>query len=107
GSDPRPPRAGMTEAPKPFLGWLRQLNRAQRAQLDAASEALAAQEKMVEAKREELGISDQPSPTMDALDASKAAVEASKTLLDAQEEHLDSVEELMRLQWAWLNWWKF
>lgn len=97
----------MSEAEKPFFGWLRHLNRAQRAQLDVASEALAKQEKVVEARREELGISDQPSPTMEALDASKAAVEASKNLLDAQEEHLDSVEELMRLQWAWLNWWKF
>ena len=97
----------MTEPHKNLFAWMRLLNRAQRAQLDAASEALSAQEKVVEAKREELGISDQPSPTQEAIDASKAAVEASKTLLDAQGEHLDSIEEMMRTQWAWLNWWKF
>jgi len=97
----------MTEAQKRYFAWLRHLNKAQRAQLDVASEALAKQEKAVEAKREELGITDQPSPTQEAIDASKAAVEASKQLLEAQEQHLESIEDLMRTQWAWLNWWKF
>ena len=99
----------MSEGGSPFFAWLRHLNRAQRAQLDAAGEVLQAQEKVVEAGREKRGVS-QPeasSVSQDAIDASKVAVAAGKDLLDAQQRQIATMEELMATQWAWLTWWKF